>query len=150
MIIVDDDDRENEGDLCMPAQFVTPEAISFVLRHTCGIICVPLAGERLDDLRIPMMVGNNEAQYGTAFTISVDAREGITTGVSAADRARTIQVLGDPDVRLARPRDAGPHLPAARPRRRRPRPRRPHRGHNRPLHAGGPAPRQLHLRAYEP
>lgn len=96
VVIVDDDERENEGDLCMPAQFVTPEAISFVLRNTCGIICVPLAGERLDELRIPMMVGNNEAQYGTAFTISVDARDGITTGVSAADRARTIHVLGDP------------------------------------------------------
>lgn len=96
VIIIDDDDRENEGDLTIPAEFVTPESISFMLRYTSGIICVPLTGERLDDLRIPLMVGNNTAQYGTAFTISVDARERITTGVSAADRARTIQVLGDP------------------------------------------------------
>lgn len=96
VIIVDDDERENEGDLCIPAEFVTAESISFMLRYTSGIICVPLSGERLDSLRIPMMVGNNQAQYGTAFTISVDARDGITTGVSAADRARTIQVLGQP------------------------------------------------------
>jgi 3,4-dihydroxy 2-butanone 4-phosphate synthase/GTP cyclohydrolase II len=96
VIIIDDDDRENEGDLVIAAEFVTPESISFMLRYTSGIICVPMTGERLDDLRIPQMVGNNTAQYGTAFTISVDAREGTTTGVSAADRARTIQVLGDP------------------------------------------------------
>jgi 3,4-dihydroxy 2-butanone 4-phosphate synthase/GTP cyclohydrolase II len=95
VIIVDDDERENEGDLCMPAEFMTPEGISFMLRYTSGIICVPLSGDRLDQLRVPLMVGNNQAQYGTAFTISVDAREGVTTGVSAADRARTIQVLAD-------------------------------------------------------
>jgi 3,4-dihydroxy 2-butanone 4-phosphate synthase/GTP cyclohydrolase II len=97
VIIIDDDDRENEGDLCIPAEFVTAESISFMLKYTSGIICVPLSGERLDELHIPMMVGNNTAQYGTAFTISVDAREGVTTGVSAADRARTIQVLADPE-----------------------------------------------------
>jgi 3,4-dihydroxy 2-butanone 4-phosphate synthase/GTP cyclohydrolase II len=95
-IIADDDERENEGDLCIPAEFVTDQAIAFMLRYTTGIICVPLTGERLDRLRIPLMVGNNQAQYGTAFTVSVDARDGITTGVSAADRARTIQVLADP------------------------------------------------------
>ncbi|MEO6349593.1 MAG: bifunctional 3,4-dihydroxy-2-butanone-4-phosphate synthase/GTP cyclohydrolase II [Candidatus Limnocylindrales bacterium] len=95
LIVVDDDERENEGDLVMGAQFVQPEHISFMLRHTSGIICVPATGERLDQLRIPMMVGNNTAQYGTAFTISVDARDGITTGVSAADRARTIRVIAD-------------------------------------------------------
>ncbi len=97
VIIVDDDERENEGDLCIPAEFMTPELVSFMLKHTSGIICVPTTGGRLDDLRIPMMVGNNEAQYGTAFTVSVDAREGVTTGVSAADRARAIQVLADPN-----------------------------------------------------
>jgi len=97
VIIIDDEDRENEGDLTLPAQHVTPEAIAFMLQHTSGVICVPMAGERLDSLRIPMMVGQqqNEAQFGTAFTISVDARHGVTTGISAADRARTIQVLGD-------------------------------------------------------
>jgi 3,4-dihydroxy 2-butanone 4-phosphate synthase/GTP cyclohydrolase II len=95
VIIADDDERENEGDLAIPAQFVTPEHIAFMLRHTSGIICVPTTGERLDHLRIPLMVGNNEAQYGTAFTISVDAKHDITTGVSAADRAQTIRVIAN-------------------------------------------------------
>lgn len=98
VIIVDDEGRENEGDLIIPAQFVSPEIISFMLKYTTGIICVPLTGERLDQLQVPMMVGHqqNQAQFGTAFTVSVDAREGVTTGVSAADRARTIRVLADP------------------------------------------------------
>jgi len=99
VIIVDDEGRENEGDLTIPARFVTAETISFMLKHTTGIICVPMTGERLDDLRIPMMVGQqqNQAQFGTAFTISVDARHGVTTGVSAADRARTVEVLANPN-----------------------------------------------------
>ena len=96
VIIVDDEGRENEGDLTIPAEFITDEAVTFMIKHTSGIICVPLAGERLDNLRIPLMVGNNQAQYGTAFTISVDARFGITTGVSAHDRAETIRVLSSP------------------------------------------------------
>ena len=96
VIIVDDEGRENEGDLTIPAESITEEAISFMLRHTSGIICVPLSEERLDHLRIPLMVGNNQAQFGTAFTISVDARLGISTGVSAHDRARTIRILTDP------------------------------------------------------
>jgi 3,4-dihydroxy 2-butanone 4-phosphate synthase/GTP cyclohydrolase II len=96
VIVTDDDTRENEGDLIIAAEAVTEESIAFMLRHTTGIICVPMPGERLDTLRIPQMVGNNQAQYGTAFTVSVDARAGVTTGVSAADRARTIQVLADP------------------------------------------------------
>ncbi len=96
VIVVDDDDRENEGDLIIAAEHVNEEAIAFMLKYTSGIICVPMSEDRLDTLRIPLMVGNNQAQYGTAFTVSVDARKGITTGVSAADRARTIQVLADP------------------------------------------------------
>jgi 3,4-dihydroxy 2-butanone 4-phosphate synthase/GTP cyclohydrolase II len=98
VIIIDDAGRENEGDLIIPAQFVTPEIISFMLKYTTGIICVPMTGERLDELHIPMMVGQqqNQAQFGTAFTVSVDARHDITTGVSAADRAQTIRVLADP------------------------------------------------------
>ncbi len=97
VIIVDDEGRENEGDLAIPAQYVTPDAISFMLKYTTGIVCIPLTGERLDELHIPMMVGHqqNQAQFGTAFTVSVDAREGVTTGVSAADRAETIRVLAD-------------------------------------------------------
>ncbi len=97
VIIIDDAGRENEGDLIIPAQFVTPEIISFMLKYTTGIICVPMTGERLDKLHIPMMVGKqqNQAQFGTAFTVSVDARHDITTGVSAADRAQTIRILAD-------------------------------------------------------
>jgi 3,4-dihydroxy 2-butanone 4-phosphate synthase/GTP cyclohydrolase II len=98
VIIVDDEGRENEGDLTLPAQFVTPEAIGFMLRHTSGIICVPMAGERLDQLRIPLMVGDNKARFGTAFTVSVDARHDVTTGVSAHDRARTVETLIDPNA----------------------------------------------------
>jgi 3,4-dihydroxy 2-butanone 4-phosphate synthase/GTP cyclohydrolase II len=98
VIVVDDEDRENEGDLCIPAQFVTAESIAFMLQHTSGVICAPTTGERLDALRIPMMVGHqqNQAQFGTAFTVAVDARHGVTTGISAADRARAIRVLADP------------------------------------------------------
>jgi 3,4-dihydroxy 2-butanone 4-phosphate synthase/GTP cyclohydrolase II len=96
VIVTDDDSRENEGDLFIAGEAVNEEAIAFMLRHTTGIICVPMSGEKLDTLRIPQMVGNNQAQYGTAFTVSVDARSGVSTGVSAADRARTIQVLADP------------------------------------------------------
>jgi 3,4-dihydroxy 2-butanone 4-phosphate synthase/GTP cyclohydrolase II len=101
VVIVDDEGRENEGDLTIPAQFVTPETISFMLRYTTGVICVPMTGERLDELHIPMMVGQqqNRAQFGTAFTVSVDAhsRHGVTTGISAHDRAKVVQVLIDPD-----------------------------------------------------
>src|SRR3990172_7905344 len=96
VIIVDDEGRENEGDLTIPAECVTEESIAFMLRYTSGIICVPLSGERLDNLRVPLMVGNNTAQYGTAFTVSVDARHGVTTGVSAFDRAQTILALASP------------------------------------------------------
>jgi len=98
VIIVDDESRENEGDLTLPAEFVTPEAISFMLRHTSGIICVPITGERLEQLRIPMMVGDNKARFGTAFTVSVDARQDVSTGVSAHDRAQTVKTLIDPDA----------------------------------------------------
>lgn len=99
VIILDDEERENEGDLTIPAQFVTPEHIAFMLQHTSGIICVSMTGERLDQLGIPMMVSNNTSRHGTAFTVSVDARYGITTGVSAHDRAETVRVLIDPKTR---------------------------------------------------
>jgi 3,4-dihydroxy 2-butanone 4-phosphate synthase/GTP cyclohydrolase II len=97
VIIIDDEDRENEGDLTLPAQFVDAEAINFMARHGRGLICVPMTGERLDELRIPMMVGRNDSHFGTAFAVSVEARTGVTTGISAADRARTVQVLADPN-----------------------------------------------------
>ena len=99
VIIIDDQDRENEGDLTLPAQFVDADAINFMARHGRGLICAAMTGERLDDLRIPMMVGRNDSRFGTGFTVSVEARDGVTTGISAADRARTIQVLVDPETR---------------------------------------------------
>jgi 3,4-dihydroxy 2-butanone 4-phosphate synthase/GTP cyclohydrolase II len=97
VIIIDDEDRENEGDLTLPAQFIDADAINFMARHGRGLICVPMTGERLDELRIPMMVGRNDSHFGTGFTVSVEARAGVTTGISAADRARTVQVLADPN-----------------------------------------------------
>jgi len=98
VIIVDDEDRENEGDLCLAAEKVTPDAINFMARYGRGLICLPITGARLDELRIPMMVQDNQSRFGTAFTVSVEAREGVTTGISAYDRAHTIQVLLDPQT----------------------------------------------------
>ncbi len=106
VIIVDDEDRENEGDLAVAAEFATPEAISFMANHGRGLICMPIIGERLDSLGIDLMVGGNTARLGTAFTVSVDAVVGTTTGISAGDRAATVKALIDPDTRpsdLARP-----------------------------------------------
>ena len=96
VIVVDDEDRENEGDLTMAADSVTPEDIAFIRRYASGVVCVPMVSERLEQLDLPQMVERNEARLGTAFTVSVDAREDITTGISAADRAKTIRVLADP------------------------------------------------------
>jgi 3,4-dihydroxy 2-butanone 4-phosphate synthase / GTP cyclohydrolase II len=108
VVVVDDEDRENEGDLIMAAEFATPESIAFFVRHTSGVICVPLTGERLDELDIPLMVrdGSNTEAQRTAFTYSVDYRHGTSTGISAADRSATIRSLIDPATRpgdLARP-----------------------------------------------
>ncbi|MGH9040555.1 MAG: 3,4-dihydroxy-2-butanone-4-phosphate synthase, partial [Acidimicrobiia bacterium] len=94
--VVDDADRENEGDLILAADKVTPEAIAFMVRHTSGVICMPVVGTRLDDLRIPLMVADNTESQRTAFTVSVDAKNNTTTGISAADRAATIRALIDP------------------------------------------------------
>ncbi|MBM3674813.1 MAG: bifunctional 3,4-dihydroxy-2-butanone-4-phosphate synthase/GTP cyclohydrolase II [Actinobacteria bacterium] len=93
VVVVDDEDRENEGDLIMAAEKVTAEAMGFFVRHTSGVICMPMVGERLDALQIPLMVHDNTESQRTAFTISVDARSGITTGISAADRATTVRTL---------------------------------------------------------
>jgi len=98
VVVVDDADRENEGDLIMAAEKVTPEAIAFIVRHTSGVICVPVTGERLDELQIPLMVAANTDHQRTAFTVSVDARNGVTTGISAADRAATIRAIVDPST----------------------------------------------------
>jgi 3,4-dihydroxy 2-butanone 4-phosphate synthase/GTP cyclohydrolase II len=99
VIIVDDEDRENEGDLTMAAQFVDADAINFMARYGRGLICVAMTAERLDELRIPLMVDRNDSHFGTGFTVSVEARCGVTTGISAADRACTVRVLADPNSR---------------------------------------------------
>ena len=99
VIVIDDEHRENEGDLTLPAEHVTPEAINFMARYGRGLICVPMTGRRIDELRIPMMVGRNESRFETPFTVSVEARCGVTTGISAADRAHTVRVLIDPKTR---------------------------------------------------
>ena len=97
IVVVDDEDRENEGDLIMAAQFATPEKIAFFVRYTSGVICAPLLSARLDDLALPLMVSVNTEPMRTAYTITVDAAEGTTTGISAADRARTLNMLAKPD-----------------------------------------------------
>ena len=106
LIVVDDEDRENEGDLVMAANHASPEAVNFMAKHGRGLICVPLTAERLEELQIPMMVTNNTALMGTAFTDTVDAKRGVTSGTSAYDRSLTIRAIVDPATRpedLARP-----------------------------------------------
>jgi 3,4-dihydroxy 2-butanone 4-phosphate synthase/GTP cyclohydrolase II len=99
VIVVDDADRENEGDLIVAAEKVTPETIAFMVRYTSGVICMPMMGERLDELLIPLMVAANTDHQRTAFTVSVDARRGVTTGISAADRATTIRTMIQQDTK---------------------------------------------------
>ena len=101
VVVLDDEDRENEGDLVMAAQMVTPEAINFMRKHAGGLICVPMVGARLDELHIPQMVRDNTAVHETAFTVSVEARGMTTTGISAHDRAATIKRLLDPEAKAA-------------------------------------------------
>ncbi|MDO8472757.1 MAG: bifunctional 3,4-dihydroxy-2-butanone-4-phosphate synthase/GTP cyclohydrolase II [Dehalococcoidia bacterium] len=96
LVIVDDEGRENEGDLAIAAEKVTPEAINFMARHGRGLICVPMVGQRLDDLKIPLMVQENTSAFCTAFTVSVEAKMKVTTGISAHDRAATVKALIDP------------------------------------------------------
>ncbi|MDY0391096.1 bifunctional 3,4-dihydroxy-2-butanone-4-phosphate synthase/GTP cyclohydrolase II [Desulfobulbus oligotrophicus] len=102
IILVDDEDRENEGDLCMAAELVTPEAVNFMATHGRGLICLALSPDIVDQLDLPMMVPNNQSPFGTGFTISIEARTGVSTGISAADRARTIEAAVHPQ---ATPRD---------------------------------------------
>src|SRR3954470_18245796 len=96
VIVTDDERRENEGDLIMAAEAVTTDAMAFFLEHTSGVICATLPGERLDELELPLMVQDNQEAQRTAFTVTVDLARGVTTGISAADRARTLRALGDP------------------------------------------------------
>jgi 3,4-dihydroxy 2-butanone 4-phosphate synthase/GTP cyclohydrolase II len=106
VIVIDDEDRENEGDLTVAAERVTPEHINFMARYGRGLICMPMTGERLDELEVPLMVDKNTAAYGTAFCVPIEAKEGTTTGISAGDRAATVRAAIDPRTRpsdLARP-----------------------------------------------
>jgi 3,4-dihydroxy 2-butanone 4-phosphate synthase/GTP cyclohydrolase II len=106
VIIVDDEDRENEGDLALAAEKVTTEAINFMAKHARGLICLPITGERLDELRIPLMVGENTSKFSTAFTVSIEAKHRVSTGISAADRAETIKAVINPKTKaedIARP-----------------------------------------------
>jgi len=106
IIIVDDESRENEGDLAMAAEKGTPEVINFMAKHGRGLICLPIIGQRLDELGIPLMVTNNTSRYSTAFTVSIEAKNKVTTGISAFDRAQTIKTVLDPNTKagdLAQP-----------------------------------------------
>ncbi len=106
VVVVDDEDRENEGDLIMAAEHVTPDKVAFFLQHTSGLICAPITGERCDELDLPLMVHENTESHRTAFTVSIDYRHGTSTGISAFDRTATVQALIDPATKprdLARP-----------------------------------------------
>ena len=140
VVVVDDADRENEGDLVMAAEAADAEKIAFFLAHTSGVICAPITPERADELELPLMVSNNTESQRTAFTVSVDAAKGTTTGISAARP-------GGDDRRADRPghpargsAPARPHLPAAVPDRRGAQARRPHRGRRRPRPLAGLTP----------
>src|SRR5713226_9635689 len=101
IIIVDDEDRENEGDICIAAEKITPEAVNFMAKNGRGLICLALTEERCQELDLPLMVENNTSPYGTAFTVSIEARGRITTGISAFDRSETVKVAIDPKTRPA-------------------------------------------------
>ena len=100
VILVDDEDSENEGDLCMAAEKITPAAINFMAKHGRGLICLSLTAERVEELGLPMMTEDNTSSFGTAFTVSIEAKKGVTTGISAADRATTILTAINPKQRL--------------------------------------------------
>ncbi len=113
VILVDDEDRENEGDLVLAADRVTPEAINFMATHARGLICLAMDGPLIDKLELPMMVRDNQASLGTAFTVSIEARRGVSTGISAKDRAVTVRAAIADDARARGPGLARPRLPAA-------------------------------------
>ncbi len=134
IVLVDDEDRENEGDLTMAAEKITPEAVNFMAKNGRGLICLALTEDRCDDLALPLMSPVNTSNYGTAFTESIDARRGTTTGISAADRAITILTAIDASHAPHRSRAPRPRFPAARAKRRSAGARRADRS------VGGPRP----------
>jgi 3,4-dihydroxy 2-butanone 4-phosphate synthase/GTP cyclohydrolase II len=138
VIVVDDEDRENEGDFVTASRNATPEVINFMSKHGRGLICVPMLEERCKELGLDLMVNNNTALHETAFTVSVDLLgHGCTTGISANDRSKTIQALIDPANKPGRFRQARTHISPDSKKRRRAAPYRPYRSNGRPCPAGG-------------
>ena len=150
IIVVDDEDRENEGDLTIAAEKVTPEAINFMATHGRGLICMPMTEERLDELDLPLMVTQNTTTFDTAFCVSIEAKGVTSTGISAADRAATVLASIDPDDPAGGPRAPRPHVPAAGARRRRARACRADRSGRRPVADRRPLPGRRDLRNHEP
>ena len=136
VVVIDDEDRENEGDLIFAAELATPELVAFMVRYTSGYICVPITEADADRLDLPPMFRVNQDRRGTAYTVTVDAREGVTTGISASDRAHTIRLLADPSADCRRLLPARARRAAAGEGRRRAAPPGPHRGRRRPGRAG--------------
>ncbi len=128
VVVCDDENRENEGDLVMAAQFVTPEAINFMAKEARGWICLALSPERCEELGLELMTAKNESALQTPFTVTIEARSGVTTGVSAHDRAHTMQVAVRPGLQARGPGAAGARQPAEGEGRRRAGAHRPHRG----------------------
>ena len=139
VVVADDDDRENEGDLFVAASLCTPEKMAFIIRNTSGIVCAPLASEEAKRLHLDPMVALNDAPLGTAFTVSVDVRHGLTTGISAEERTNTVRALANGNCRRRRFRAARPRLPAGGEGRRRADALRPYRSLRRSLPARRPA-----------
>ena len=149
IVVVDDEDRENEGDLTLAAEKVTPEAINFMARFGRGLVCLAMTEERLEHLNIGPMTSENTSQFGTAFCEAIDARTGVTTGISAHDRARTIQVAIDPATKPVGFGASRTHVPSSRPQRRSAGARRPDRSLGRSGAACRHGPRGNHLRNHE-
>lgn len=149
VILVDDEDRENEGDLVIPADMVTPDAINFMAKNGRGLICLSLTGERVEELGLPLMSQQNSSRHRTAFTVSIEAREGVTTGISAADRAHTIRVAIDPSKGAKDIATPGHIFPLRAREGGRSGPCRPYRGCGRYRTHGRPQPRRRHLRDHE-
>ena len=140
--MVDDEDRENEGDIIFAASKATPELMAFTIRHSSGVICVPMPAEMLDRLEIPLMTPHNKDKLRTAYTISVDARDGVSTGISAADRAHTARVLADSATEPWEVTRPGHVFPLRYREGGRAGPPRPHRGRRRPGADGRPHARR--------
>ena len=149
IIVCDDEDRENEGDLTLAAEKVTPKAINFMAKYGRGLICMPMTGKRLDELEIPLMVNQNTARLGTAFCVTIEAKHSTSTGISAGDRANTVLAAIDAENEAFGPRTAGAHVSTARGIRGRARSRRADGGGGRSGADRRAVSRRRHLRNHE-